>query len=106
MRIIISIIAAAVLSLAATPVPAQPPAPSYEQLRNWCYTDSTDDESLLGCDAVIAAEREPPQGLAAAYFNRGKSYEYKNEPKRAIEDYGQAIRLMPTAYPAFYARGN
>ena len=42
---------AAIVLAAATPATAQ----TYEQLRSWRFDDTTDDQVIQACDAVIKA---------------------------------------------------
>lgn len=79
-----------VIALAgASPAQAQ----SYEQLRSWCYGDSTDDQTIQGCDAVIASGNVRGKDLAAAYGARAYAYNRKGDYTRAMTDHDAAIRL-------------
>ena len=46
-------------------------AHSYGDLRKWCFGEATDEQTLQGCDAIIAADRESKTDIAIAYMNRG-----------------------------------
>lgn len=91
------------------PVVTSPPAPpqNYTELRRWCFDlAGTDDRHVIqGCDAVILSTRETPQDHAVAFFNRGFAHKNRGQHDRAIEDYGQAIRLVPSMGLAFNGRG-
>src|ERR1700745_3147273 len=85
--------------------------------RTWCDDqNSTDDQTIAGCTAVIKSGRDSQHRLAvdyynratrrtpkyaAAYNNRGRAYADKGDHDRAIADYNQAIRLDPK-YAAAY----
>ena len=95
------LIAAGSVATLIAPVAAQ----SSEQIRGWCFEDATDDQTIQGCSNVIKANREAPQDLANAYFNRGSAYAGKFQYERAIQDYDQAIKLVPAFSRAFQQRG-
>lgn len=69
-----------------------------EQVRSGQY----DDAIATGTDAIAA---EP--GEADNYLYRGRAYHYRNamgDRKKAIDDFGQAIRLAPDSSDAYYSR--
>ena len=66
-------------------------AQSYDQLHTWCFGDSTDDQTIQGCDAVIKLD----PNNASAFTARGIAYNAKGQHDRAIQDYDQAIKLNP-----------
>ena len=80
-------------------------AQSYDQFKNWCFGNSTDDQTIQGCETVIKSARETPANISNAFFNRGLSYKNKGQYDRAIEDYDQAIKLNPHYTDAFNNRG-
>ena len=94
------IVGALLFAASVGPVWAQ----SSEQIRNWCFEDATDDKTIQGCTAVIKTNRETPQDLANAYFNRGSAYAGKFQYERAIQDYDQVIKLKPDSFAAFESR--
>jgi tetratricopeptide (TPR) repeat protein len=102
-RIIVGALLVAGASGAALISPAG--AQSSEQIRNWCFEDATEDQTIQGCTAVIKANRETPQDLANSYFNRGSAYAGKFQYERAIQDYDQAIKLVAGFSRAFQHRG-
>ncbi|MDN4987058.1 tetratricopeptide repeat protein [Bradyrhizobium sp. WYCCWR 13022] len=63
------------------------------------------DRPIRGCTAVIAAGERILAQLVAAYNNRGLAFRANGDLDRAIEDYDQAIRLMPDHYVAINNRG-
>jgi len=91
--------------LVAAPASAPTTAQTYDQLRKWCYGEATAEQTIQGCDAVIKTNRETPENLSAAFFNRGLSYHGKGQYDRAIPDYGQALALRPNYPEALYERG-
>ncbi|MGE0423211.1 MAG: tetratricopeptide repeat protein [Reyranellaceae bacterium] len=70
-------------------------AQSYDQLSAWCYGDATDDQTIQGCDAVIASGRVHGNDLAAAYGARAYAYNRKGDYARALVDHDVAIRMNP-----------
>lgn len=93
-------------SIPVATIPRAPPQ-NYPELRRWCYDlRGTDDRRIIqGCDAVLLSSGESPQDHAVAFFNRGFAHKNRGLHDRAIEDYGQAIRLMPSMGLAFNGRG-
>jgi lipoprotein NlpI len=77
-------------------------AQSYDQLHTWCFGNSTDDQTIQGCDAVIKLNPNND----AAFTSRGVGYDNKGQYDRAIQDYDQAIKLNPNSGYAFNNRGN
>jgi len=67
--------------------------------------DLSSDRPTRGCTAVIKAGEWIIAQLVAAYNNRGVALRPNGELDRAIEDYDQAIRLMPDYYVAINNRG-
>ena len=67
--------------------------------RDWDQCDSekaTPDVIIAACSRIIAAGKEKPDDLAAAYSNRAAQWHKKKEYDRAIADVNGAIRLKPT----------
>ena len=92
--------------IAAVAIAGPGRAKSYDQFKKWCFDDATNDRKIAGCNAVIITNREPAEAMAAAYYKRGNAYSNKGNAERAIEDYGQAIRLKPDYVAAFHNRAN
>jgi tetratricopeptide (TPR) repeat protein len=86
--------------------PAQAQTASYEQAKQWCFQDGVGSNKIAGCSTVIVARREAPANIAAAYVNRGSAYSDMGNDDRAIEDFDQALRMVPGLAPAFLNRGN
>jgi tetratricopeptide (TPR) repeat protein len=63
------------------------------------------DRPIRGCTAVIKAGERILAQLVAAYNNRGLAFRANGDLDRAIEDYDQAIRLMPDHHVAINNRG-
>lgn len=91
----------ALLVAAAAPAEAQ----SYVRLTQWCFGQSTDEDTIQGCDAVIRWARESPRDTAAAFYNRGIAYRNLGKLDRAIDDYDQALRMRPAFPDALNDRG-
>jgi tetratricopeptide (TPR) repeat protein len=66
---------------------------------------ATLDQRIAGCTAVIKAGRDKSDKLTEAFNNRGIAYRYKGELDRAIQDYGQAIKLNGKFAAAYTNRG-
>jgi tetratricopeptide (TPR) repeat protein len=77
------------------------------QERRWCdgEDDPSPDQRILSCAAIIKAGRDKSDKLAEAHNNRGVAYRIKGELDRAIQDYGQAIRLNGKFAAAYNNRG-
>ena len=50
---------------------------------------------IEGCSAVIAAGRETAEKLSEAYSARGAAYVGLGDYRRAIDDYGEALKRQP-----------
>jgi tetratricopeptide (TPR) repeat protein len=66
---------------------------------------STPDLPIDGCTAVIKTGEQVLRRLAAAYNNRGVAYRVKANYAQAIDDFNEAIRLVPNNANAFNNRG-
>jgi tetratricopeptide (TPR) repeat protein len=66
---------------------------------------STPDLPIGGCTAVINTGNQILRRLATAYNNRGVAYRVKKNYAEAIDDFNEAIRLVPNAANAFNNRG-
>ena len=84
-------------SIAAALVLAGPARVCADRSRSasWCESETgvTADQRIDGCSAVIKAGREKGDKLAEVFNNRGVAYRVKGDHDRAIQDYGQAIKL-------------
>ena len=80
---------------AALPAAAQGEA----QFSAWCYSSgpgrASDAQVIEGCSAVIAAGRETAEKLSEAYSARGAAYVGLGDYRRAIDDYGEALKRQP-----------
>jgi tetratricopeptide (TPR) repeat protein len=66
---------------------------------------STPDLPIEGCTAVIKTGREVLRRLASAYNNRGVAYRVRANYDAAIDDFNEAIKLVPDFANAFNNRG-
>ncbi len=64
------------------------------------------DLMIRGCSVVIQSNKETPENLAIAFYNRSVAYADQGQSDRAIEDYTQAIQINPDYSTAFTNRGN
>jgi tetratricopeptide (TPR) repeat protein len=92
----IALLTAASASLAQNP-----------QERRWCEGEdgATLAQRIEGCSSVIKAGRESGEKLAEAFNNRGLAYRTKGEIDRAIQDYGEAIKLNGKLASLYNNRG-
>ncbi|MHC2844855.1 tetratricopeptide repeat protein [Bradyrhizobium diazoefficiens] len=67
--------------------------------------DLASDRPIRGCTAIISAGERILAQLVAAYNNRGLAFRANGDLDRAIEDYDNAIRLMPDHYVTINNRG-
>jgi tetratricopeptide (TPR) repeat protein len=70
-----------------------------------CKEDGDTDQSARACTAIIQAKKETTANLAKAYNYRGHVY-YLKDPKRALADFNEAVRLNPTNAWFFIRRAN
>jgi len=68
-----------------------------EQQQKWCAgkDGATPDLRISSCTAVIQSGQLPSKQLAGTFQTRGTVYFYKRDYDRALQDYGQAIKLDP-----------
>jgi tetratricopeptide (TPR) repeat protein len=96
-----TIAAAILLSLLAASAAGQ----AYEQQYNACFDGTiAPEQRLAGCNAVIAASREPADKMSALYVTRGIIQRRLGKHDAALRDYNQAIRLDPGSADAFNSR--
>jgi tetratricopeptide (TPR) repeat protein len=66
----------------------------------WCYEpDSTRDQTIAGCTALILSGRESKDHLAVEFYNRAYAHHAMGNYDYAIADYDQATRLNPKDAP-------
>jgi tetratricopeptide (TPR) repeat protein len=82
---------------------------SAQTMQDWEWCKATEGVSLdlqiKGCTALIDSGKQPKDVLAAAYNYRGYTWHGKRQFERAIQDYSQAIRVMPDYADAYSNRG-
>ena len=66
---------------------------------------STPDVPIDGCTVVIKTGDQILRNLATAYNNRGVAYRTRTNYAEAIDDFNEAIRLVPNNASAFNNRG-
>jgi tetratricopeptide (TPR) repeat protein len=66
---------------------------------------NTPDLPIEGCTSVINTGEQVLRRLATAYNNRGVAYRVKANYTQAIDDFNEAIRLVPDNANAFNNRG-
>lgn len=68
-----------------------------------CFSDQVHADFAVGaCTALIESGRETRDNLAAALFNRANAFADRRLFDRAVQDYDQALRLLPDE-PEFLA---
>src|SRR6516165_12258686 len=92
----------ATLAAAGSSVTAQT-----QQEQRWCEgaDAATPTQRIDGCSSVIKADHDKGEQLAEAFNARGVAYRLKGEVERAIQDYGQAIKLNGKLAAAYNNRG-
>ena len=70
-----------------------------------CNQESDPELRISGCTAVIHSGEYSGEDLAAAYNNRGFSYDDLGEYRLAIKDFDEALRLDPNYAYAYNNRG-
>jgi tetratricopeptide (TPR) repeat protein len=63
------------------------------------------DQQIKSCTTLIQSGTESKENVAIAFYNRALAYENKEDYRRAIDDYDEAIRLNPTDADALLYRG-
>ncbi len=79
-------------------------APASAGIAEDCVQGRDLDLSIGGCTAVIRSGQWQGKDLAWAYFERGNAYYGLGEPRLAIEDYDEALRLDPGHAHAYSGR--
>jgi tetratricopeptide (TPR) repeat protein len=79
------------------------------QAVRWCFPEAADrvslDLTISGCTTLIQSGQESKKNLASDLNNRGIAYRDKGQYDRAIQDYDEAIRLIPNDGKLFNNRG-
>ena len=68
-------------------------------------SDTSPDDRIASCSALIESGAQTPRALAIAYNNRGNAYFRKGDYETAIEDYDKSIKADPKYARAFNNRG-
>ena len=97
----------AVLLLSATLATADAAAAQTPQQQRWCDGEegATPSQRIDACSSVIKAAHDKGDKLAEAFNARGVAYRVKGDLERAIQDYGQAIKLNGKLAAAYNNRG-
>jgi tetratricopeptide (TPR) repeat protein len=73
-----------------------------KQQIDWCYSPTaTDDQTILGCAAMIKSGRYKGTELSHAYNNRASGYSGEGQTDLAIADENLAIKLDPKNAEAY-----
>lgn len=110
MRYLKRFVAAAFISGAAAPIPAERTAgtPQTQQKVERCGGQQgvTPDQQIEACTALTRLAEQPNSQLSKAYSNRGDAFEQKRDHDRALADVNEAIRLDPNNAEAYNVRGS
>src|SRR3974390_551067 len=92
----------AIVAVAGSSVAAQT-----QQEQRWCEGEdgATLTQRIDGCSSVIKAANDKGEKLAETFNARGVAYRLKGDLDRAIQDYGQAIKLNGRLSAAYNKRG-
>ena len=95
-------LALAVIALAGAPALAQKP-----DERRWCEGEdgATPDQRISGCSAVIRGDARRARSWRRRSTIAALAYRLKGDLERAIQDYGQAIRVHAKFASAYNNRG-
>ena len=81
-------------------------APARAGMVEDCNQEYDWDLKIVDCTTAIRSGQWQGKNLTAAYTNRGEAYRNLGDPTRAIENYGQALRLDPGNALVYNSRGN
>jgi Tfp pilus assembly protein PilF len=87
---------------AGTVLPAAAQSDDPQQLCNG--PDSTIDDRVKGCSAIIDSGQAHGRELAAAYAQRGFAFTLKRVLDQAQKDLDQAIKIAPDYAPGYVNR--
>src|SRR5262249_13022744 len=96
-----SMLSAAARSAAARPVPVAAVAGDDA---NTCK-QASGDVAIAACTRAIASGRYAGHDLAKLHYDRALEYANKGDYDRAIQDFGQAIKINPNHVGPLYSRG-
>ena len=70
--------------------------PAAAQREAQCFDHrASSQQKIEGCSAVIAAGSETADKRWQAYLNRAAAWSMSGDHKRAVADYGEALKLKP-----------
>ncbi len=99
-------LAAALIALATISAAGAARAQSAQE-RTWCYDpNATDDQTVVGCNAMLESNNLSADDRAHAYADRGFAYDNQGFYDQAIGDLNVAIEMSPTYADAYGARGH
>lgn len=89
------------------PAPPKPATDTALVNRNQCagFNNASADLRIGACTALIQSGQEPQAAIAVAFTNRGFAYRMKGDNARAVEDFDQALKLVPNYAVALNGRG-
>src|SRR5882757_8265486 len=96
MRIVVSLVSLLLLLIGAASAKADDVA---------TCSKGSGDEALAACARAISSGKVKGHDLSIIFNHRGNAYYGKGNYDRAIEDYGEAIRLDPKYATAYNNRG-
>ncbi len=89
------------------PAPPKPATDTALVNRNQCagFENASADLRIGACTALIQSGQETQTAIAVAFTNRGFAYRMKGDNGRAVEDFDQALKLVPNYAVALNGRG-
>src|SRR5262245_18018351 len=79
---------------------------AYADMYADCNQAADSDRGITGCSRALRTGRMDTRNRAIVSTNRGNHYSNKKDFDRAIADYSEAIRLVPSFANAYNDRGN
>jgi tetratricopeptide (TPR) repeat protein len=70
-----------------------------------CEQEDDAARRIRGCSEVLDSGSGAPQARAETLVRRGRAYAAQNELSKALADYGQAVKLDPERFEAWFLRG-
>src|ERR1700674_2006284 len=91
MRFSVPLVGLAVLAVCGSvPLAGGPASAQTQQQKDWCFkSDSTNDQTIIGCTAVIGSGNYTGRDLAVAFYDRGFGYDERGKANRDTNDFSR-----------------
>jgi|GEM_PF-846616 len=88
-------------------IPVALPNPPQGSDRAWCAgsDNASADLRIRACTTLIQSGEGTPQSLAVVFVNRGHAYRAKGDYGHALDDFNQAVQLLPNFAAGYNGRG-